>query len=106
MEPPESDIAGEIFFDPQDAIYPDHFPGHPVVPGSLIIEAFMRVVEPVLADGGKIWSLENFRFRHFISPGRYVFRVAVNADGPMRCVLYDGSRVVATGILSNSDLSC
>lgn len=106
MEPSESDIAGEIFFDPQDGIYADHFPGHPVVPGSLIIEAFIRVVGPALKECGKRWSVENFRFRHFISPGRYVFRASGNAGGPMRCVLYDGSRVVATGIISGSEHSC
>jgi 3-hydroxyacyl-[acyl-carrier-protein] dehydratase len=105
MVPPESDIAGEIFFDPQDSIYPDHFPGHPVVPGSLIIEAFIRVVGPILKDNQKSWVVENFRFRHFISPGRYAFRVSGKADGPMQCMLYDGSRVVATGILSSSDFS-
>lgn len=99
-------IAGEFFFDPEDLIYSDHFPGNPVVPGSLIIEAFMRVVRLKVETGGKAWSVENFRFRRFISPDRYAFRVVRVSTGAMRCVLFDGDRTVVTGILSISELSC
>lgn len=106
MEASESLIAGEFFFDPEDSIYPDHFPGNPIVPGSLILEAFMRVVRPVLGDCGKTWAVENFRFRRFISPGRYAFRVTGKSDGALQCALYDGDRTVATGILSGSGLPC
>ena len=100
MKTPESLIAGEFFFDPEDLIYQDHFPGKPVVPGSLIIEAFIRAVRSVAQGGVTGLFVENFRFRHFISPGRYAFRVTGGFTGSMQCALYDGDRTVATGILS------
>jgi 3-hydroxyacyl-[acyl-carrier-protein] dehydratase len=106
MGAPDPIVAGEFFFDPEDLIYPDHFPGNPVVPGSLIIEAFMRIVMSVVESGGKLWAVENFRFRQFIPPGRYAFRVTGKSDGAMQCVLYDDGRKVVTGILSGSDCSC
>jgi 3-hydroxyacyl-[acyl-carrier-protein] dehydratase len=96
-------IAGEFFFDPEDFIYQDHFPGNPVVPGSLIIEAFMGVVRPVVEKKWQTWSVEKFRFRHFISPGRYAFRVVGKPDGSMQCALYDGGRTVVTGDFSGSE---
>jgi 3-hydroxyacyl-[acyl-carrier-protein] dehydratase len=106
VKAPESVIAGEFFFDPDDAIYADHFPGKPIVPGSLIIEAFMTVVRPVLEGRWKRFSVENFRFRRFISPGLYAFRVSAKTDELLQCALYDGGRTVVTGTLSGSDASC
>jgi 3-hydroxyacyl-[acyl-carrier-protein] dehydratase len=106
MATPEPIVAGEFVFDPEDLIYPDHFPGNPVVPGSLIIAAFLRVVRSAAEDEGTSWSVENFRFRRFIPPGRYAFRVSGNSDGSMKCALYDDGRTVATGILSGSDAAC
>ena len=106
MGNPESTIAGEFYFDPDDPIYTDHFPGRPVVPGSLIIEAFMTAVRPVLKEQWSTILVENFRFRHFISPGRYAFCVTSQTDGSMHCVLYEGGRTVAAGLLSKSDEPC
>jgi 3-hydroxyacyl-[acyl-carrier-protein] dehydratase len=103
VEVPDAIIAGEFFFDPGDFIYTDHFPGNPVVPGSLIIEAFMSVVRPVVEGAWETLSVENFRFRHFISPGRYAFRVAGTPNGAMQCTLYSGGRTVVTGNLSGSE---
>jgi 3-hydroxyacyl-[acyl-carrier-protein] dehydratase len=102
MGAPDPVIAGEFYFDPEDVIYRDHFPGKPVVPGSLIIDAFMRVVGPAVGKRRQTWTVENFRFRHFIAPGRYAFHVAGQPDGSIRCVLSDGGRTVVTGKIKYS----
>lgn len=88
---------GVFFFDPEDPIYADHFPGHPVVPGSVIVHAFM-VAGRGLQDPLSAWSIENFRFRRFVSPGEYSYRIEV-AGGRLRCALRDGPSLVATGTL-------
>lgn len=98
MQNPELFRAGHFHFDPQDPIYQDHFPGSPVVPGSLIIDAFMTVARPALQGQGGC-SVENFRFRQFIRPGRYAFRMQRKADGCMQCTLYANDRAVVTGTL-------
>ena len=104
MGPSDTILSGEFYFDPEDFIYPDHFPGNPVVPGSLIIDAFIGVVQPVAKKHGMRWSVKNFRFRNFLSPGRYAFSVTGKHDGAMQCVLYDGECTVATGVLSDAGL--
>ncbi|MBU4420644.1 MAG: hypothetical protein KKH84_06520, partial [Proteobacteria bacterium] len=38
-------IKGTFYFDPSDRIYAEHFPGNPVVPGSLIIHAFLKALK-------------------------------------------------------------
>ncbi len=98
MQPPEFMHEGHFLFDPEDPIYADHFPGSPVVPGSLIIEAFLTAARPAMEMWGDCF-IENFRFRRFISPGRYAFRLQCKSDGRVQCVLYDDGKSVVTGTL-------
>jgi 3-hydroxyacyl-[acyl-carrier-protein] dehydratase len=98
MQNPECSHEGYFYFDPEDPIYADHFPGRPVVPGSLIIDAFVTAARPAKARLEEC-LIENFRFRQFISPGRYAFRMERKADGRTQCCLYDQGKVVVTGTL-------
>jgi len=91
------DLEGIFYFDPEDRIYADHFPGHPVVPGSLIVHAFMLAGKK-LGLSRELSVLENFRFKRFIQPGEYTYRVEIMENG-LKCTLYDGDSVVATGTL-------
>lgn len=87
---------GAFHFDPDDPIYQDHFPGNPVVPGSLIIHAF------VTAASGMDWDvmpkgIRNFRFKRFVPPGRYAYRMRRKDDGCIACMLLDEQTTVVTG---------
>ncbi len=54
-------ISGLFFFDPLDKIYKDHFPGTPVVPGSIIISAFVEILKNKKAIN-KIFFISLFVF--------------------------------------------
>ena len=84
---------GSFFFDPYDPIYADHFPGRPVVPGSLIMEAFVRAAEQL---GIGITALTRFRFKRFAPPGRYSYELQISA-GIVRCRLLNEGREYACG---------
>lgn len=94
-------IKGTFYFDPSDRIYAEHFPGNPVVPGSLIIHAFLKALKE---DGmnEEIQIIENFRFKEFISPGEYNFDIEICKD-QMKCRLFrsssDTMKAVVTGII-------
>ena len=90
--------CGYFFFDPDDPIYQDHFPGHAVVPGSLIVHAFIEALGTLEHDPGR-WSVSDFRFKRFIPPGRYAYCIEPTPDGRMACFLYDDGRAAVTGIL-------
>lgn len=93
---------GTFFFDPDDTIYSDHFPQNPVVPGSLIVYAFMTAASQVNGVRGRC-LVENFKFRQFIAPGEYAYGLRIQLNGPagmqMKCELSHDGKTVVTGVL-------
>ena len=88
---------GVFYFHPDDGIYQDHFPCYPVVPGSLIVHAFLEAA----AEAGFLpdyLAIENFRFREFLSPGHYAFRIELDEER-LNCLIYSGERKLVTGVL-------
>ena len=94
-------IKGTFYFDPSDKIYSCHFPGNPVVPGSLIIHAFLKALKK---DGvnEEYKTIKNFRFKKFISPGAYPFNIEI-LQNQMKCMLFqnnsDSMRPIVTGVI-------
>jgi 3-hydroxyacyl-[acyl-carrier-protein] dehydratase len=88
---------GVFYFHPDDDIYQDHFPGYPVVPGSLIVHAFLEAAAEVcfLPD---YLTIENFRFREFLSPGHHAFRIELE-ESRLKCKIYRGEKIIVTGVL-------
>ncbi|MBU1171385.1 MAG: hypothetical protein KKD44_17670 [Proteobacteria bacterium] len=89
---------GYFYFDPHDGIYKDHFPGHPIVPGSIIVQAFVQAIGTYASGGAKL-DLSQFRFKHFISPGKYRFSL-VPETGRILCRLYDHEKTLVTGTVN------
>lgn len=89
------DLTGLFYFDPADRIYTDHFPGTPIVPGSVIIHAFFSALanHKIDASNGRV---TNFRFKKFISPGEYRYTIST---GPSKysCRLYTHDKAAVTG---------
>jgi 3-hydroxyacyl-[acyl-carrier-protein] dehydratase len=97
MENNNSEINGVFFFDPKDKIYQDHFPGNPVVPGSVILHSFITASKEAGLFTGEFF-IEKFRFRKFVSPGHYPYTVKHEKDR-LICQLYDEEEVVVKGNL-------
>lgn len=93
----EGTWEGVFFFHPNDGIYGEHFPGYPVVPGSLIVHAFLKVWEQAGFSGDAI-TIENFTFREFLLPGHYPFRIELRKDR-LHCLISREDKKMVTGIL-------
>ena len=96
-------MNGIFFFDPTDKIYADHFPGNPVVPGSLIVSAFIKAGEKIGFPTKRL-IVKNFRFKKFIPPGEYRFNIKCSQNRlndkvvcKMECNLYYKNKAVVTG---------
>ncbi len=104
---------GVFHFDHGDGIYRDHFPGYPVVPGSVVIQAFLTAgVEADREAGNKAvsnasseanisgegFTIENFRFREFLLPGRYPYRIE-RKENALHCTISRDDKKLVTGVL-------
>ena len=95
------EINGTFYFDPDDRIYEDHFPGNPVVPGSVIVNAFLKAGKESGFWEGR-YIIEGFRFKGFVSTGEHAYRIHFQTD-QMNCRLFQtasgSSKTLVTGTL-------
>lgn len=56
-------------------IFDDHFPGYPILPGALVVEAFEQASQLLIAASqdfarvGRLRAVRRAAFRHFVRPG-------------------------------------
>ncbi len=89
---------GEFFFDPSWELFGMHFPGRPVVPGSLIIGCFLKRIEESFGLGDRSIRIKRFRFLDFVSPGRYPYDME-ERDTTIFCRLWGGDKILCDGII-------
>jgi 3-hydroxymyristoyl/3-hydroxydecanoyl-(acyl carrier protein) dehydratase len=97
LKPPEK-ATGVKCVSLADDVFVDHFPGHPIMPGALILEALAQLggvlVEAAMRERGRhdlhalLVTVERAKFRHAVRPGD---RVELEANGIS--VHEDGGRV-------------
>ncbi|KAG8149580.1 AMP-binding protein [Burkholderia catarinensis] len=104
---PERDTAGTpapvlAFTIPADhPALPGHFPGHPVVPGVVLLDHAIHAIGAALNRPLHAWRLGSAKFLSPVAPGEpldLAFDAA--ASGAIRFTLRAGPREVATGVLS------
>jgi 3-hydroxyacyl-[acyl-carrier-protein] dehydratase len=66
-----------------DDVFADHFPGYPVLPGALVVEAFAQACQLLIglsrdfSEVGRLRRLSRVAFRHPVRPGD---RLAIRCD--------------------------
>lgn len=78
-----------------------HFPGAPVLPGVVLLDAAIRALE--LADGGepRCWRAASVKFLRAVGPGEpLALEQERLASGTIRFTILSGGQPVATGALS------
>lgn len=93
----EFKMEGNLHFCPDDLIYKTHYPQCPVVPGSLIVHAFLQTLQQNGFKTEKLW-VENFSFREFISPGLCWYDVK-GRKGKFQCIITRDGKKMASGVL-------
>jgi len=84
--------------------YAGHFPGHPILPGVVLLAEVMHAVERATGRGAARWSLANAKFLQPVAPGTALTLAQVTSEnGGVRFEVRAGERVVASGTLAPRD---
>ncbi|RQU87379.1 MULTISPECIES: acyl-CoA synthetase family protein [Burkholderia cepacia complex] len=80
---------------------PGHFPGHPVVPGVVLLDHAIHTIGAALNRPLHAWRLGSAKFLSPVAPGEPLdLAYDAAASGAIRFTVRAGSREVATGVLS------
>jgi len=80
---------------------PGHFPGNPVVPAAVLLDALASALFP---DGYRSGEIVAAKFHHPVRPGETVVATCTNAAGTIRfeCRVSDTRRLVLSGALRST----
>jgi len=92
-------IQGEFYFDPNDPVYQVHFPSFPVVPGSLIIDSFVKVIKKNDSLPSSI-SIQSFKFIQFAKPGLARYEIKI-FERHYQCFLFQDQITIAKGLIKH-----
>ncbi len=105
---PGSRITAELDVDPELPLFAGHFPGHPVLPGVIIMEALAQTASFCALVGrdepgvlGFFAGIDKAKFRHQVHPGDVLTLKADIVKNSSRMVVADvqalvGDQVAAT----------
>ena len=78
-----------------------HFPGAPILPGVVLLDEAMRVIERTLEAAPAGWRISSVKFLSPASPGEPLrLEHERLASGSIRFTISTGGRAVATGQLA------
>ena len=105
---PGASITAELDVDPELPLFAGHFPGHPVLPGVIIMEALAQTASFCALAGrdepgvlGFLAGIAKAKFRHQVQPGDVLTLKADIVKNSSRMVVADvqalvGDQVAAT----------
>ena len=112
LEPGVRCVA-RMLLDPENAIFAGHFPGRPVLPGVLIMEAVAQTAAVMMAStvpegaigNALLASVNRFKFLKPVAPGQEVRIVTTKLTG-MGSMFYIEGTVFADGVtVASGELS-
>jgi 3-hydroxyacyl-[acyl-carrier-protein] dehydratase len=93
-----------LSFEPGHPAFAGHFPGQPIVPGVLLLDAAVHAVQQALAaggDGAAGCQVNSAKFLSPVSPGEMLtLSWSATGTGQIRFGIAGPGRQVATGVLS------
>ena len=92
-------IQGKFYFDPNDPVFQVHFPSFPVVPGSLIIDAFVKAIKKDCTLPHNI-KIQSFKFIQFVKPGNASYEIKIS-ETQTRCFLFQNQIMIAKGLIKH-----
>jgi acyl-CoA synthetase (AMP-forming)/AMP-acid ligase II len=99
----ESQHRVAVLVVPDDPVAQGHFPGNPVVPGALILDAVLRDAEQRLGLPPSAWDVRSAKFLSALRPGEALrIDFTASGDGDLKFACRAGERPVASGVLQRT----
>jgi 3-hydroxymyristoyl/3-hydroxydecanoyl-(acyl carrier protein) dehydratase len=103
-------ITVTVLVPPQHPAFDGHFPGAPLLPGVVLLDEMLRVVEEERTNGGATaagkagaatgWTIATAKFLQPVRPGdALTLEHEALANGAIRFAIRSAGRAVATGTL-------
>ena len=81
--------------------YAGHFPGHPILPGVVLLAEALHAIAEATGRGADRWTLTGAKFLQPVTPGTELTLVHTDAgNGNLRFEVRAGERVMASGTLA------
>src|SRR4051812_17832916 len=78
--------------------YAGHFPGMPVLPGVVLLDALLHALEEAGKGSCAQWEISSAKFQSAVRPGEVLsFQHETLANGAVRFAIRTGDRAVASG---------
>lgn len=89
---------------PDHPAFAGHFPGNPIVPGVLLLDAAVHAVQQALAPGApgaaaQAWRISAAKFLSPVGPGETLTLSCSPGAGGIHFEIRSGARTVATGTI-------
>jgi 3-hydroxyacyl-[acyl-carrier-protein] dehydratase len=86
--------------------YPGHFPGMPVLPGVVLLDATLGALERAGKGPSGFWEVSSAKFRSAVRPGEALtLHHETLPNGSVRFAIRTADRAVASGVLVPSQAS-
>lgn len=86
---------------PDHPAFAGHFPGHPILPGVVLLDAVIRHATASFARDPAALRLASAKFLSVVSPGETLaIALAEKANGSLQFAIHCGERPVASGTLA------
>jgi 3-hydroxyacyl-[acyl-carrier-protein] dehydratase len=80
--------------------YAGHFPGQPVLPGVVLLDATLQALERAGHGHTGSWEINNAKFQSIVRPGEELtLQHETLPDGSVRFAIRTADRAVASGML-------
>lgn len=99
---PPPDVRVELRISADHAAYAGHFPGHPILPGAVLLDEALHEIARSRGIELLRWRISSAKFLEPVRPGDELFlEHSSPSDGIIRFVIRAAGRAVASGILSH-----
>lgn len=93
--------SGEVFFASDHPTASGHFPGHPIIPGALLLDEVVKIIITPVGDTGEI-VIRSVKFLQPVRPGETIivqWKTLKNGDVKFECRLPDGRGLAVVGVI-------